>query len=80
MHELGVLRQAIKTVNQIAEKNGIQLIRFVTLEIGNESSFVPEFLSKLYPIAVENFPRLMQSTLKIERISGKSLNIKEIGY
>lgn len=80
MHELGVLCHAMKTVDQIAQKNNIQQIRFVTLEVGNESSVLPEFFVKLYPIAVEKFPRLERSTLKIEITDGNGLSIKEIGY
>ena len=80
MHELGVLCHAIKTVDQIAQKNGIQQVSFITLEIGDKSSFVPEFFTKLYPVAVENYPRFENSTLKMEIVSGSGLNIKEIGY
>lgn len=80
MHELGVLCHAIKTVDRIAEEKGIRHIQFITLEVGSESSFVPEYFQTLYPVAIDNFPRLKESTLKIEKISGGSLNIKEIGY
>ena len=80
MHELGALTLAIRTVDQIAEKNGIKRISFITLEIGDESSFVPEYFLKLYPVAIDSFPRLKKSTLKIERVVGDKLNIKEIGY
>ena len=80
MHELGVLCHAIRTVDRIAEERGVRKIRFITLEVGSESSFVPAYFTKLYPVAIENFPRFENSTLNIEKISGSSLNIKEIGY
>ena len=80
MHELGALSLAIKTVNQIAEKNRIKHVNFITLEIGKESSFVPEYFFKLYPIAIDGLPRLKKSELKIEIVDGNKLNIKEIGY
>lgn len=80
MHELGVLCHAIKTVDAIAEKNGIEKIKFLTLEIGDESTFVPAFFDKLYPVAIDKFPRMNGSVLKIETISGKGISIKEIGY
>lgn len=80
MHELGVLCHALQTVDRIAQTNGIERINFITLEIGSESSCVPEYFVKLYPVAIEKFPRFAQSTLKLERVSGSALNIKEIGY
>ena len=80
MHEIGVLCHAIRTVDRIAEEKGIRHIQFITLEVGSESSFVPEYFETLYPVAIDKFPRLEKSTLKIEKVDGKSLNIKEIGY
>ena len=80
MHELGVLTHAIKTVDEIAEKNGVKRIKFITLEVGTESSFVPAFFEKLYPVATDKYKRFKKSSLKIETVPGKGLNIKEIGY
>jgi Zn finger protein HypA/HybF involved in hydrogenase expression len=80
MHELGVLCHAVKTVSDIAEKNNIEKIKFMTLEVGSESSFVPAFFEKLFPAATENFPLLKDAELRIQTVSGKGLIIKEIGY
>lgn len=80
MHELGVLCQIVKKVNHIAEENKIQQVKHITLEVGEESSFVPVFLEKLFPVAVENFPAFQKCELKIEKTTGKGLVIKDIGY
>ena len=80
MHELGILCHAIRTVDKIAEQNGIKRIDFITLEVGKTSSFVPEYLHKLYPVAIDAFARMKDSELKLEMIDGEGLNIKEIGY
>ncbi len=80
MHELGVLCQIVKKVNRIAEENKILQVKHITLEVGEASDFVPVFLDKLFPIAVENFPIFHNCTLKIEKTEGKSLIIKDIGY
>lgn len=40
MHELGILRQIVKIVEQTAVKNGIEHIRNITLEIGRDSEVV----------------------------------------
>ena len=80
MHELGVLGRAVEKVNDIAEQNGIAHIRHMTLEVGTESTFVPLFFEKLFPLVKENYPRLQDAELKIDLAPGKGLIIKEIGY
>ena len=80
MHELGVLCQIVMKVNHIAVKNKIQQVKHITLGVGEASGFVPVFLEKLFPVAVENFPTFHTCVLKIEKTAGKGLVIKDIGY
>lgn len=80
MHELGILKHAIKTVSDIAIKNNIETIKFITLEVGKDSTFVPIFFEKLFPVAIEDNHLFSQAKLKIEIAEGKGLVIKEIGY
>lgn len=80
MHELGVLCQIVKKVSDIATKNGIKSVKYITLEVGEASSFVPAFLERLFPIAIEKFSVLQKAELKILRVPGKNLVIKDIGY
>ena len=80
MHELGVLCQIVKKVNRVAEEHKISHIKHITLEVGEASSFIPVFLEKLFPAAVESFPAFHSCTLKIEKTEGKGLVIKDIGY
>lgn len=80
MHELGVLMQAVKTVSRIAEENNVKIIKQMTLEIGEDSGFVPVFFEKLFPVAIEKFPVMMGAELRMEMTAGKGLRIKEIGY
>lgn len=80
MHELGVLYQAMRTIERIAAEQNIQKIRYVTLEVGKESTYVPMYLKKLFPIAAERFPVAKGSELRLQMVSGRSLLIKEIGY
>lgn len=80
MHELGVLMQAVKTVSRIAEGNNVKKIKQMTLEIGEDSGFVPVFFEKLFPVAIEKFPVMMGAELRMEMTAGKGLRIKEIGY
>ncbi len=80
MHELGVLRQAVRTVNRIAVKNQIQRVKHITLEVGTESTYVPAFLEKLFPLAVDQDPIMQGAQLKIRLVPGRELVIKDIGY
>ena len=80
MHELGVLCQIVKKVNNIAEENGIKRVKYITLEVGENSSFVPVFLERLFPVAIEKFPVIENAELKMVIVPGKNLVIKDIGY
>ena len=80
MHELGVLKNAIKTVTSTAEKHAISQIKFITLEIGADSTFVPVFFEKLFPVAIDGLELFRDAELKLQVVPGKGLIIKEIGY
>lgn len=80
MHELGVLCHAVKTVAQIAEQNQIKLVKYMTLEVGEDSGYLPVFFEKLFPIAIESFPVMKKARLKIKTAPGKGLQIQDFGY
>ena len=81
MHELGVLRMAARTVCHAAEKNHIQHVKHVTLEIGDQSGFVPLFFEKYFPIIRQEFPALQKAELKMETVpGGRQLLVKDFGY
>jgi len=80
MHELGVLRQAVKTVSRVAAQNQIQKIKHITLEVGTESTFVPLYLEKLFPVATDDVPLMSGADLRIRMVPGNRLVIGEIGY
>jgi len=44
MHELGTILYVIRTVEELAEENKLTSIASVTLEVGEVSGIVPEFL------------------------------------
>lgn len=37
MHELGVLRQIVKTVDRVTTQNKIKRIKYISLEVGTTS-------------------------------------------
>lgn len=80
MHELGVLTQALKRVQRAAEEKGIKRVKYITLEVGEVSGFVPAYFKKLYPAARELFSATAQSELRIVMAPGRGLRIKDMAY
>ena len=80
MHELGILRHIVKTVENISIENKISKVKHITLEVGKASGFVPRYLIKLFPLAIDHHPVLKKVKLCIIEVAGEKLLIKEIGY
>ena len=45
MHELGIIVHITKTLQSVAEENNLKEIASVTLEVGEVSSIVPDYLT-----------------------------------
>jgi len=80
MHELGVLYQAVRAVERIASEHRINRIKHLTLEVGEESTFVPAYLKKLFPLAADRSGVMEGAELRIRMVPGQRLVIGEIGY
>ncbi len=53
MHELGIVYQIIKVVDQFARENGVTEVDKIVLEIGQLSGAIPKFIKECYPAAVD---------------------------
>ena len=53
MHEIGIVRQIIRTVTDFAEKNGIDSIAEVVVDCGELSLVIPKYLQDIYPVVAE---------------------------
>ena len=53
MHEIGIVRQLLRTVTAFAEENGIDEIREVVVDCGELSLVIPEYVQELYPPVVK---------------------------
>jgi len=80
MHELGVLLQAVRTVDRMARENRIEHVKHMTLEVGEDSGYVPVFFEKLFPVAIEHFLTMKHAALRIQMAPGRGLQIKDFGY
>ena len=69
MHELGVVIEVVKTVEEFAKANGVSKVDTIVLQIGELSSMVPKYIEDCFPVAVDG--TFMQDTkLRIEIIPG----------
>lgn len=71
MHELGVVINVIKTVEDFARRNHITKIDTLVLQIGELSSMIPRYVEACYPAAVDG-TMLEDTKLKIEILPGNA--------
>lgn len=72
MHELGVVIEVVRTVEEFAKKNGVTKIDTLVLQIGELSSIIPQYVEACYPAAVDG-TLLQETKLKIEILPGNAI-------
>lgn len=74
MHELGVVFHVIKSVEEVAKENDVTQISTVTLQIGQVSGIIEEYLQKCWKWSIEKKSEILKgSALKIETIPALTL-------
>ena len=68
MHELGIVFNIIESVEQVAAENGIARVSAVTLELGEVSGIVPEYLSDCWAWACAKKPLMEGCELMLEEV------------
>ena len=53
MHEIGVVRQVIRTVEDFAKENNITKIEEIVLDIGELSLIIPKYIDDLFDVTVQ---------------------------
>lgn len=53
MHEIGVVKQVVRTVESFAAENNVKKIDEVVLDIGELSLIIPKYVEEIYPVATE---------------------------
>ena len=53
MHEIGVVKQVVRTVEDFAKENGVDRIEEIVLDIGELSLVIPKYVEEIYPIATK---------------------------
>lgn len=68
MHELGVVFYVIDDVKKVAEENNVEHVHSVTLEVGEVSTVILEYLIDCWNWAVKKHEILTDCELRVERI------------
>lgn len=68
MHELGVVFYVIRDVKKVAEENKVESVETVTLEIGEVSGVIHDYLIDCWNWAVKKEPVMEHAKLLIETI------------
>ena len=69
MHEIGIVRQLLRTVTAFAEENGVHDIREVVVDCGELSLVIPDYLQEVYPAVVKG-SILQDAKLRINSVPG----------
>ena len=69
MHEIGIVRQMLRTVTDFTKENDVKKILEVIVDCGELSLVIPEYVEKLYPTVVKG-SILEQAKLTIRPVPG----------
>jgi len=72
MHELGIMIEVVKTVENFARNNGVSKIDTLVLQIGELSPVVPRYIEECYAAAIDG-TSLQDTRLKIEILPGNGI-------
>ncbi len=73
MHELGIVFHIIRSVEEVGRQNGIQRVCAVTLELGEVSGVLEDYLQDCWKWAVGRSDMLRGARLQVEVIPAKTL-------
>ncbi len=67
MHELGIMMEVVKQVEQVALENQVEKVEKIVLQIGEISTVIPHFVEEVFPAAT--YQTMLEDTeLEIEMI------------
>ena len=73
MHELGIVFHIIKTVEAAGRENGVKRVKAVTLELGEVSGVVGDYLQDCWKWAAARSEMLDGAELRVETIPAQTL-------
>lgn len=73
MHELGIVYHIIDTLEEVGRENALTSIRSVTIELGEVSAVIPEYLTDCWNWAVKKKELLKEAQMYVEMIPAVTL-------
>lgn len=73
MHEMSIMMEVIRIVDDMAEKNDIKHVQEIVLDVGELSGVVPEYMTEYFPIIVADLPLYQGTKLKMITIPGRAI-------
>ncbi|MEF9972076.1 MAG: hydrogenase maturation nickel metallochaperone HypA [Oscillospiraceae bacterium] len=73
MHELSVLVEIVRVVEELAKEQSIKKVKAIVLEVGELSSVVPQFMTEYFPVIVDLKPMFKDTELIIEMLPGNAI-------
>ena len=73
MHELGIVFHIMDTLEAVATENKLSEIHSVTIEVGEVSTVVPDYLTDCWRWAVQKKELLTQCEMKVEVLPAVTL-------
>lgn len=68
MHELGIVFHIMDSLEEVAKENQVTQIRSVTVEVGEVSTVLPDYLTDCWNWAVKKRPMLTECQMIVERL------------
>jgi len=68
MHELGTVLYVIEQVENVVEENHLSQVGSVTLQIGEVSGIIPQYIEDAWKWAIKESKYLKETELKVEKL------------
>ncbi len=66
MHELGVVFHIMDALEEVAKENNVSHVQSVTVEVGEVSTVISEYLTDCWAWAIQKRPLLTDCDMKVE--------------
>ena len=73
MHELSVMMEVIRIVEELADNEDIKCVQSIVLEVGELSAIVPYFMIEYFPMVVSDKPLFRDAKLDFIVIPGRGI-------
>lgn len=70
MHELGIVFEVVKVVEQVAVEQHLPAVDTIVLQVGELCGVIPAYLDECWPAAIDKKPFFKNTKLELEVVRG----------